>query len=178
MHPKPLIVRLRLVNRAIRHWREIYVEAKEDLLPDRKRRARRTIRKLKAQRRRLKAVAAKRQGTTSVIVYEVIPFVKAFTGAPVTSRKRWATYGNPSSDHYLGNTDADAVDFGIGNAFQTAQRLRELLTGDKNAIHVDYQEFYITRTLPGGVKARFRVQIIAGTHGTGPHLHVGVKRVG
>lgn len=176
MKTRPLIGRLRLTNRAIRKWREVYEEAKADELPYRKREARHHIRQLKKQRRKLKALAKRWDGCTAILVCEVVPFVTAFTGAPVTSGKRWETFGNPGSDHYKGNKDADARDFGIANAYQTAQELRRLLTGDSSALHTDYENFYIVRTLPGGIEATFRVQIIAGTHGTGPHLHVGIRR--
>lgn len=88
--------------------------------------------------------------------------------APVGSRKRTATYGNPRSDHHVSQIWADAIDFRIANAYSLAKRIARELGGEWSG---DYDSFYITRN-----GKRFRVQIIAGTHGTGPHLHVGVRR--
>ncbi len=90
--------------------------------------------------------------------------------APVTSRKRWQTFGNPTSDHYAGNERADAVDFDTANNHELKNEISRRLGGP--AALPDYGSFGIVRN---GVS--FRVQIIAGTHGTGPHLHAGVRRV-
>lgn len=93
--------------------------------------------------------------------------------APVTSRKRPASHplsrANPASDHNAANRTADAVDFGIANAYGLAREIAAKLGGQWSG---DYDSFIIHRR-----GKRYRVQIIAGTHGTGPHLHVGVKRV-
>jgi hypothetical protein len=93
--------------------------------------------------------------------------------ARVTSRKRAANHplslSNPSSDHNCRNRCSDAVDFGIAEAHSLADEIADRLGGPSNI--VDFQNFTITH---GG--QRFNVQIIAGTHGTGPHLHVGVRR--
>ena len=101
------------------------------------------------------------------ITNEAIRFVG--DRAPVTSRKRWPTFGNPGSDHHRSQLHADAVDFGIGEAHTLADRLAKHLGGPSDI--VDFQHFVVRRH---GVS--YRVQIIAGTHGTGPHLHVGVRR--
>lgn len=87
----------------------------------------------------------------------------------ITSRKRWELFGNPSSDHYRGNVTADAVDFALVEAHELADKISRRLGGPQNI--QDYEHFYITHN-----KRRFRIQIIAAQHGTGPHLHVGVKR--
>ena len=87
----------------------------------------------------------------------------------ITSRKRTETYGNPTSDHHVSQTTADAVDGAIANAFTLADEIGgELGVGDV----ADYvtEEFSIEGH-------RFRVQLIAATHGTGPHLHVGLRRI-
>lgn len=93
--------------------------------------------------------------------------------APVTSRKRAASdplsIANPGSDHSGANPTADAVDFATVNNFALADEIARKLGGPADV--ADYQAFFIT--MDG---KRFRVQIIAGTHGTGPHLHVGVAR--
>ena len=174
---KPLIQRLRIINRAIRTEREAYLKAKRRGNAAGMRKHRRAIRRLKRQRKRLYALARQWQGCTAILVLEVVPIVHG-EGIPTTSGKRWETFGNPSSDHYKGNVDADARDFGVAEAFELATRIRRALTNDAGAVHRDYEEFIVRRRLPGGVLGVFRVQIIAGTHGTGPHLHVGVKRVG
>lgn len=88
---------------------------------------------------------------------------------PITSRKRWATFGNPGSDHHMSQVWADAVDFGTANNHALKNEISRRLGGPSTL--ADYGNFYITRQ-----GKRFRVQIIAGTHGTGPHLHVGVRR--
>lgn len=95
--------------------------------------------------------------------------------APITSRKRSATdplsRSNPSSDHSAFNLLADAVDFGVANAYDLAKEIARKLTGRDGAWSGDYASFNIVRR-----GKTYRVQIIAGTHGTGPHLHVGVRR--
>ena len=88
--------------------------------------------------------------------------------AVITSRKRsWGTWG---SDHNVAQVRADAVDFGIANAHWLKHEISRKLGGP--AYLGDYGSFLVVRR-----KKRFRVQMIAGTHGTGPHLHVGVRRV-
>lgn len=95
--------------------------------------------------------------------------------APVTSRKRAASdplsKANPGSDHNEANTLADAVDFGIAEAYALARELAAKL-GAPNQWSGDYDSFTVRRN-----GHSYRVQIIAGTHGTGPHLHVGVERI-
>jgi len=95
--------------------------------------------------------------------------------APITSRKRPASHplslANPGSDHNAANRTADAVDFGIANAYGLAREIAAKL-GAPGQWSGDYDSFIIHRR-----GKRYRVQIIAGTHGTGPHLHVGVRRV-
>lgn len=133
------------------------------------------IRLLRKQRRKLVADRFKYKGATAIVKYEVIPILHA-AGVPVTSRKRWQTFGNPSSDHWKGNKDADAVDGGtfvnndeLGSAIVTAlkQRRSEMSS---------FAEFEITRAHTGSPET-YRVQVITEEHGTGPHIHVGVKRV-
>lgn len=91
------------------------------------------------------------------------------------SEKRWATYGNPGSDHYMGVTNAYAKDYRTGSNRAFAQALKDALckaVGQESSPVVDYGSFYIRAS--GRV---FRVQIIYSTHGTGPHNHTGIKRV-
>ncbi len=65
---------------------------------------------------------------------------------------------------------ADAVDFGIAEAHGLKHELSRKLGGP--ATLPDYGTFHTRR------KGRtYRHQLIAGTHGTGPHLHYGVERV-
>lgn len=106
-------------------------------------------------------------GCRSVTDNIVLP-VLAKHGIPVTSRKRTETYGNPTSDHHVSQTMADAVDGGAANAYGVGDEIGgELGVGSVD----DYVNEYFTYN---GV--RFRVQIIAGTHGTGPHIHTGIRR--
>jgi hypothetical protein len=134
-----------------------------------RRRARRAIRKLK----RIQAASVRPGspwwgGGKRIIQEEVWPIVRA-AGIRPTSGKRRETYGNPSSDHYYKNVWAFAKDYATASNYALAQRIRKRLD---LGIHSDYAEFYISR-----YGHSYRVQIIAGTHGTGPHLHVGIKRV-
>lgn len=109
-------------------------------------------------------------GGSRGVINEVIRIVG--DRAPITSRKRPANHplsrANPSSDHNEANRTADAVDFGIANAYDLAREIAARLGGKWTK---DYESFVIRRN-----GKRYRVQIIAGTHGTGPHLHVGVRR--
>lgn len=116
--------------------------------------------------KRIEKLSSSLYGGSRTVTNEVIGIVGG--RASITSRKRWEKFGNPDSDHYMGNLSADAVDFGIGNAYSLAREVAQRLGGQWDG---DYDSFYVTR---GG--RTYRVQIIAGTHGTGPHLHVGVRR--
>lgn len=110
-------------------------------------------------------------GGSRAVTDEVIRIVD--NRAPVTSRKRAANHalsiGNPSSDHSGLNKLADAVDFGIAEAHALKNEISRKLGGP-----AQLEDFGTFTTRRNGHS--FRVQIIAGTHGTGPHLHVGVKR--
>jgi hypothetical protein len=106
-------------------------------------------------------------GSKQIIAEEVWPIVRKHGISP-TSGKRSETFGNPGSDHFVGNITAFAKDFATVDNFPLAEKIRTALDGGN---HVDYESFIIERR-----GHRYRVQIIAGTHGTGPHLHVGVRR--
>lgn len=108
-------------------------------------------------------------GSRALVVEKVRPLAQS-AGYYVTSAKRWETHGNPGSDHYRGNRTAYAEDYNAVNDFVLAQRIRSALDG---GVHVDYQTFYVTHR-----GRRYACQIIAGTHGTGPHLHFGCRLVG
>ena len=110
---------------------------------------------------------AKKWGGCRLVTERIIDIVDG--RAKVTSRKRWELFGNPSSDHYRGNKLADAVDFGTADNHALKNEISQGLGGPSQL--ADYQSFYIS--MDG---MRFRVQAIAGTHGTGPHLHYGVAR--
>lgn len=86
----------------------------------------------------------------------------------VSSRKRWALFGNPSSDHYRGNKTADAVDLRLANDSATRDKIMRRL-GVEGPIR-DYGAYTVAHN-----GRSFRVQPIAQQHGTGPHLHMGVK---
>jgi hypothetical protein len=100
------------------------------------------------------------------ITDEIISIVSG--RAYVTSRKRTETFGNPDSDHHVSQVWADAVDFGIVNAYALRDEVMRRL-GVTGPIS-DYGHYYIYRD-----GKRYRIQPIAGTHGTGPHLHFGVR---
>ena len=101
----------------------------------------------------------------------MIPVGKRW-GIPVTSRKRSQTYGNPDSDHYIGNELAYAVDFATDSNYAFGMAIGRALGVPYNGIESDYQNFYINRA-----GYQFRVQVICSTHGSGPHCHCGIRRV-
>lgn len=112
-------------------------------------------------------------GSKWIVAREVRPIVKRH-GIRRTSGKRSETFGNPSSDHFVGNPFSYAEDYATANNQALAQEIRSKLDGGR---HRDYESFYIKRRHRTGKAETYRVQIIAATHGTGPHLHVGIRRV-
>lgn len=110
-------------------------------------------------------------GSKSIVEQEIIPIAKRH-GIAVTSKKRWETYGNPGSDHYRGNATAYAADFATANNYALAAEIGRKLGFPYQNASDDYKSYYIRRA-----GRNYRVQLIAGTHGTGPHLHAGVKLV-
>lgn len=112
-------------------------------------------------------------GGSRQVTNEIIAIVAG--RARVSSRKRAAgdplSLANPGSDHNALNRLADAVDFAVADAHWLKNEISRRLGGP--AVLADYGTFTVVR---GG--RTFRVQMIAGTHGTGPHLHCGVRRVG
>jgi hypothetical protein len=111
-------------------------------------------------------------GGSRAVTNEIIRIVDG--RARVTSRKRSATHPlslqNPGSDHSEGNHLADAVDFAIVEAHGLKNEVSRKLGGPASV--ADFAAFRIRRN-----GHTYRVQPIAGTHGTGPHLHFGVERV-
>ena len=105
-------------------------------------------------------------GSRDIFWNEVVPAA----GINPHSTKRSETFGNPDSDHYIGQLLAYAGDFlpSEARAIAIARRLGIGYNGYAD----DYKSYYITRE---GVT--FRVQIVASNHGTGPHVHVGIERV-
>lgn len=108
-------------------------------------------------------------GGKKIMREEVYPIMKR-QGIESSSGKRRELFGNPSSDHFFLNLLAFAKDWKTVNNQVLAQTVRSKLIGNDSP-HVDYENFYFYRW-----GRKFRGQIIAGTHGTGPHLHVGIKR--
>jgi hypothetical protein len=135
--------------------------------------ARRAVELAKQKLARRKADAASWGGSRAV-TDEIIDIVAG--RAPVSSRKRAASdplsKANPGSDHNEANVLADAVDFRIADAHGLKNEIASKLTGGRIKMIADFVNFEIVRN-----GARYRVQLIAGTHGTGPHLHAGVRRV-
>jgi hypothetical protein len=107
-------------------------------------------------------------GCEDIIQNEVLP-IYVRHGVPITSGKRWETFGNPTSDHHMSQVNASARDAGTANNYSLRDEVMRAL-GVGGGIS-DYGAYYITRS-----GASFRVQPIAGTHGTGPHLHIGIRR--
>jgi hypothetical protein len=122
-------------------------------------------------RRKRQLAENNKYGGSRAVTNEIIRIVGG--RASVTSRKRPAWHplsiSNPSSDHSGLNRLADAVDFGTANNYSLAREIARRLGGWWSG---DYDAFVISRS-----GNKYRVQIIAGTHGTGPHLHVGVRRI-
>lgn len=133
------------------------------------------IRALKRRRRELRKDRFKNEGATAVIKYEVIPIYEA-AGVPVTSRKRWETFGNWLSDHWFGNKDADAAD-GATHADndELGGQVVSNLKNRKSTMN-GFIEFEIQRSHTGSTET-YRIQVITEEHGTGPHIHSGCKRV-
>lgn len=108
-------------------------------------------------------------GSKRVVMERAAPIVAAH-GIAATSGKRSETFGNPSSDHFIGNLFSFAKDWATENNQALAQEIRSEFTPGQT--HHDYEEFFFEDN-----GHTYRGQIIAGTHGTGPHLHFGVKRI-
>lgn len=100
------------------------------------------------------------------------PLKRAYRRFIVSSRKRTELFGNPGSDHFVGNTDADAVDFRF---LRTKVRYRKMNAIMARLGHEDVEDFGAYVVEHNHMK--FRVQPIAALHGTGPHVHFGVKRI-
>jgi hypothetical protein len=113
-----------------------------------------------------------RCGSVSIGEQIVTPIFQN-AGVPITSRLRAANHplsiDNPSSDHNAGNTCNYALDGGTANNRTMAQKIKDAL-GSPGPI-VDLQFFNVSFA-----GHPFRIQIIFSTHGTGPHLHVGIRR--
>ena len=108
-------------------------------------------------------------GGSESVGREIERFVEERRGDVSGSEKRSETYGNPGSDHHVSQTTAFAIDFLLANDYEMAYAIAAYFGVEWQG---DYSNFYVTR---GG--HTFRIQIIAGTHGTGPHLHVGCRLV-
>ena len=114
-----------------------------------------------------KPVASRLWGGSRAVTNEIVTIVG--NRAVVTSRKRTQTFGNPGSDHHVSQRHADAVDFAIANAHWLKNEVSRRMGGPAQL--ADYGAFHVRRN-----GHTYRVQGIAGTHGTGPHLHFGVRR--
>lgn len=108
-------------------------------------------------------------GADDILRNEVEP-VAAKDGLAPNSAKRTESYGNPDSDHHTSQSTASARDFPTAENYGLRDRIARAL-GISGTIS-DYTAYYIERA-----GRTFRVQLIAGTHGTGPHLHVGIRLV-
>lgn len=106
-------------------------------------------------------------GGSESVELEIEAVVEKKRGECSGSRKRTETYGNPGSDHHVSQTTAYAIDFLLANDYEIAYIVAAHFGVDWAG---DYSNFYVER---GG--KRFRVQLIAGPHGTGPHFHTGTR---
>lgn len=139
--------------------------------------ARRHTSAIKKLERLLKRAIARRPrsgtgswgGCKSIIDNEVVPVGKEW-GIPATSRKRSQTYGNPDSDHYIGNENAYAIDFATDSNYAFGVAIAQELGIPYAGYEDDYKSYYFQRA-----GKTFRAQIICRTHGTGPHCHLGLK---
>lgn len=111
-------------------------------------------------------------GSRDVMDRFVVPVYQRH-GIPITSRKRAAndplSISNPGSDHNEANVLADALDGGIANAYSVGDEVGE-------AVGVGSVDDYVTENFVVDGHT-YRIQVIAGTHGTGPHLHTGIARI-
>lgn len=191
---KPLGERIRAAENEVKEWMGYRDEAKRRLdnaesgEVKRRREILEDIRKtLDEKRKRLIALrkAADRDdkvviqsgsphwgGSDDILRNEVVP-VGEKAAIPVTSGKRTETFGNPGSDHHVSQIWASARDFGTANNYAFGVKVGDALGVDYRGAADDYKAFYISRA-----GRTFRVQIICGTHGTGPHTHVGIELVG
>jgi hypothetical protein len=111
-------------------------------------------------------------GGSESVEREIERVVEAKRGECSGSEKRSASdplsIANPGSDHNEANTNAYAIDFYLVNDYEIAYIVAAHFDADWAG---DYDYFYAVR---GG--KTFRIQLIAGTHGTGPHFHTGTAR--
>jgi peptidoglycan hydrolase-like protein with peptidoglycan-binding domain len=98
-------------------------------------------------------------------------------GAPVTSEKRnladtQRVGSSTSSDHYTGNTNAYAVDFGVSGARgdQLARQIADAY-GIPRANIGTYNHHYVT--IDG---QRYRLQLLWRVSGHFDHVHLGIRR--
>lgn len=108
-------------------------------------------------------------GGTSRPMASISRAVQRGAGVRTTSAKRTATFGNPGSDHHVSNTNASARDWGGSEAQRRkAVRIINRILGTKHKFGGPDTNV----TIDG-----IRYQIISRPHGTGPHVHLGAKRV-
>jgi hypothetical protein len=132
-------------------------------------RARHQTRLRKAARRR----SDRRYGGSRYFTNQAIDLAdRKRKGVIVTSRKRPILLGNRASDHNLFNVTADAVDHGLVNDQEFMDMLARHLGGPSDV--VDFQNFAVRNPQNG---RSYRAQLIAVTHGTGPHHHSGFRRI-
>jgi hypothetical protein len=99
------------------------------------------------------------------------PFVEENFGYGITSEKRSYNTGSGVSDHFVGSSNAYAVDWGTGNGESCARRIAQLLGASYTP------ESWNVSTISAGGR-RWTVQILwaapDGTHND--HIHVGIRR--
>jgi hypothetical protein len=90
--------------------------------------------------------------------------------AVVTSRKRRQQFGNAGSDHSMGQGYSDAIDLGLVNDQEFMDMTARHIGGPSDV--ADYQHFIVRNPWNGN---QYRAQLIAVTHGTGPHFRAGIQ---
>jgi hypothetical protein len=109
-------------------------------------------------------------GGQSVLEREAVPTLNNY-GAWISSRKRTSTLGNPSSDHYVGNVCAYAVDAATTSGADDAHAVARKL-GIGGFSTGNYNSYYISRC-----GKRFRIQILWAVSGHWDHVHVGCRLI-
>lgn len=106
-------------------------------------------------------------GSDDILSNEVDPIARK-RGLHPNSAKRTDCYGNCASDHHTSQSYASARDYPTANNHALKNRIALQVVGRSVA---DYEDVYFRRA-----GRTYRFQAIAGTHGTGPHLHIGIRR--
>lgn len=131
----------------------------------------RSLLKQKRKQRRKRGIVVKPGaphwgGADDILRREADPVALRYGFRP-NSKKRTQSYGNPGSDHHTSQTTASARDYPTSNNHTLKNAIAREIVGRNVA---DYENVYFKRA-----GRTYRLQAIASTHGTGPHLHCGIR---